>query len=368
MEDENASRVENQADSEADIARVVVCSEQNHNTATDDYVPLPADIWGVFILELVTDFAEMFDGMISVARVTRMTFVAIAAGINFWLQFVILHYINYFIVGKALHDVQSNYAHYHRDVFHADGSFDEQRWKAWEGAPLKLCSMAVDGDAVFSICIVFVWSGRMLGELRAIERFFRNVVKIGALPPGKKVSDMVEEIVDPKTQKIEELHLRYLNCISRMFIYISVIIPKVIIAVVLLYIGCAWLAATTKKTNLILNALALEFVISIDENMYEHFAPERMKERARAFKMVNRTPTTTNPESEYQIIVAYARSLLYLVGGCLWAWAYLMHLQQVLPGFRHDVQGHCAAQEKYYQPLCYPFADAERCFPTGKGD
>jgi len=343
--------------------------EDGDESKTLDVIrPLPEDMWGVTILSICTDFAEMFDGTISVARALRMTFSVVAMAVNLWMQFVILSEVNHFIVGKALHDVQSNYMQYHREAFHSNGSFIEHRWKAWDAkSSKKLCNMAIDKNALFGICVIFVWAGRMLGELRTIDKLLRDIWKVAKLPPGMPVSDMVEEVRNPETRKIELFQLRHLNCITRTLIYILVIIPKLIIAVVLMFIGCRWLAAAVKRTDLILNALSLEFVIGIDEHILDKFAPQRLKERVRAFEIIHRvSPLNESPTSKRKVMSSYGRSLLYLCLGCLWSWVYMMHLQQVVPGFNYDVRMHCAEQDRLFEPLCLPFDDPDKCFPFGR--
>jgi len=340
-------------------------TEDTDSSEAKVYRNLQEDMWGVSILEVVTDFAEFFDGRFSLGRLMRSVFTATAMCVNLGLQFVILYYVNKFIVGQAVHETQTNYARYHREVFARNGTFMQEIWENWDGPLLKLCNMAVS-KITFTFAIVFLWTGRMLGELRTILDLHHDVHHIKDLPANKAPSDMVFEVMDDSTQKVEEYHLVFLNCKARMCIYVLVIIPKFLIAIILTWIGCRWLAATESFSDLILNALALEFVINIDEFMFSYFSPAAMRERLGALKIIHYLDPKHHPDDDYEIIRAYITSLMYMMVAAVWSWVYLQKFQQVLPSFQHDIHQHCDDWfDRRYEPLCR--FGQQNCFPYGGG-
>ena len=56
------------------------------------------------------------------------------------------------------------------------------------------------------------------------------------------------------------------------------------IAAVLLWYGCRWLVNTIDLAELLLNAVALEFVISVDELVFDALAPARVKSRLESIR------------------------------------------------------------------------------------
>eukprot|EP00615_Pteridomonas_danica_P011147 CAMPEP_0114355652 /NCGR_PEP_ID=MMETSP0101-20121206/20381_1 /TAXON_ID=38822 ORGANISM="Pteridomonas danica, Strain PT" /NCGR_SAMPLE_ID=MMETSP0101 /ASSEMBLY_ACC=CAM_ASM_000211 /LENGTH=167 /DNA_ID=CAMNT_0001497709 /DNA_START=445 /DNA_END=944 /DNA_ORIENTATION=+ len=64
---------------------------------------------------------------------------------------------------------------------------------------------------------------------------------------------------------------------SRYTLVMITTICRVAVVTSLGYAGTAWLANTVSVTDLILNAVALEFVLCVDEIIFEALAPYRLK-------------------------------------------------------------------------------------------
>ena len=62
---------------------------------------------------------------------------------------------------------------------------------------------------------------------------------------------------------------------GRKFFLYMVLVIRLVLCVGLTYLGCLWLIYTTSITDLILNAAALEFIMSIDELVFNALAPSR---------------------------------------------------------------------------------------------
>eukprot|EP00928_Gymnodinium_smaydae_P056732 TRINITY_DN40059_c0_g1_i1.p1 TRINITY_DN40059_c0_g1~~TRINITY_DN40059_c0_g1_i1.p1 ORF type:complete len:396 (-),score=25.61 TRINITY_DN40059_c0_g1_i1:202-1332(-) len=329
------------------------------------YRGLPEDTWGVCILEIVTDFSELLSCNLSGAKFMRLSFICLAMAANLYLQLIILYNVDAFIVEQAVHDTQENYAQFHREIFSDDGSFLQDKWKAWKGPYMELCNLPVTNVA-FSMAIIFLWTGTMLGEFRSVQRLFRDLQSINALPEGMPASHMVETITNDETCEVEEIRVRYLTSTARFLVYTLIILPKLLIAAILLYIGCRWLVATESFSDLILNALALEFIIGIDEYMLMHFLPERERERLSTAKLLHLRHDTKHNE-DAQIISAYFRSYAFLFVAVFWSLYYLWYGQRVLPQFPHDLSGHCDGDwfRMKYTPPCGFWDSSEDCFPYG---
>lgn len=317
---------------------------------------IPSDMWGVTLVSFLTDVPDLLKGDLHAGKAMRLAFTVIAMTVNLYMQFLILYYVNHFIVGGEVTQTQHHYARFHAEVFHKDGTFDDDTWKHWDGPYLDLCNMAMT-KLTFSIIIIFLWTGRMLSEVRSTDRLHRD---INGIPSPVQGSPMVEETADG------EYHIVAVNCCTRICIYTFIIIPKLIVALVLAYVGSRWFVATESFSDLILNALALEFVIGIDEFVFDSFAPERMKERLEATTIKHLV--LVGEDEKWAMIAAYSRSLFYLAMCALWSWLYIHQFQQVLPNFQHDIHEHCEGWfDKHYEPLCGMFSSSadKSCFPFG---
>lgn len=316
---------------------------------------IPADMWGVTLVSFLTDVPDLFKGDFHAGKGLRLGFSTVGMVLNLYMQFTILYFVNHFIVGGDVRSTQGHYAEFHAQVFHKDGTFDENAWEHWDGPYMELCNMAMTKRA-FCLIIIFLWTGRMMGEVRATDRLHRD---IRVIPSPTRESPMVEETDD-------EHHIVAISCFSRTCIYVFIIMPKLIVAFALAYIGCKWFVATESFADLILNALALEFVIGIDEFMFDNFAPERMRERIEATKMKHLIGVVHDEDGKWSMIAAYSRSLLYLSVCTLWSWFYLNKIQQVLPNFQHDIHEHCSGWfDLRYEPICGMFSRNANCFPFG---
>eukprot|EP00931_Biecheleriopsis_adriatica_P054135 TRINITY_DN31820_c0_g1_i1.p1 TRINITY_DN31820_c0_g1~~TRINITY_DN31820_c0_g1_i1.p1 ORF type:complete len:367 (+),score=55.17 TRINITY_DN31820_c0_g1_i1:130-1101(+) len=313
------------------------------------------------MLALVEDIPAMFEGKLDVGKAMRLLFTVVGLSLNLLLQFTILYYVNHFIVGQAVHNTQEHYKRYHAEVFDSEHAFQQDAWATWDGPYMELCNMAVTKMA-FTSCVIILWTAKMLGEVRTVERFARDVHNIASLPAGSKSSEMTQEADG-------EFHIVAMSRTVRTAMWILIIIPKLIIAFILLFIGCRWLIATESFSDLILNALALEFIIAIDELIVETLAPERMRERLDATKMKHTKcvdPSKALEEEKSEMARIYLRSMVYMIVCVAWTYIYMNYLQQVLPDYPHDVAAHCTGWfDQYYDPVCPFGASLETCFPYG---
>lgn len=329
------------------------------------YVDLPKDIYGVAIAVSVGDLPLIlgFDSATKV-NVVRFVFGLLTLLLNLWLQLFILYNVNHYIVQNAVHDAQVNYARFHHEVFDKEGVFSQEKWDNWNHGPyMELCNMAVS-KLSFSAGIVFLWSARMLNEVRDSWQLAHDLFAIESLPLDAKPHDMLHEVKDDSG---ETLHVEIVavNRMARFLMTVFVLLPKIIVAMLLAYIGCRWLAATQSFGDLILNALALEFVIGIDDLMYEAFTPLDVRQFIEQTKFAH-LPKADHGAHSDETIAELLRSTVLLVGIVIWAFVYLNYLQQVLPNFPHDIREHCSNRfYSHYEELCGFFGDPDECFPYG---
>merc|ERR1719379_661323 len=104
----------------------------------------------------------------------------------------------------------------------------------------------------------------MIDEIRKNERLYRKIHQIHLC------DDPAEMIVHHDDTNV----IVHLTRSIRTGLDVALIIPKVIIVTCLTIVGTVWLAATNSFSDLLLNAIALEFVIVIDEVLFNAILPE----------------------------------------------------------------------------------------------
>lgn len=345
---------------------------QIHHILTGDgvirkFTSLEPDAWGLVILTIVRDLCACRWGIVTAVHIG---FATVLGSVNLWLQFVVLINVKKFIVGGAVHDTQKNYKQYHEEIFLPNGDFNRTAWKNWKDGPyMELCNLSMSKQD-FTVAIIFLWTARMINELRSILRVSADLVNVKPLPTGAHANEMWQEVDNDDGEK--EYHIVALSWPARFCIFLFVIIPKTLITIFLLYVGCRWLTATESFSDLILNALALEFVILIDESCYDAFAPKMLKDKLESAKFVvvrERAEDDERREAR-EVCFSYATSFAY-VGICfLWTILYMNYFQTVIPEFHKDISNHCDGWfNKYYEPICPPMTKdpIETCFPYGGG-
>jgi len=261
------------------------------------------------------------------------------------------------VVGESVYNIQGDYAAFHHDVFDQQGNFEIAKWKAWDGPRDDLCG-AVLTKSVFLSVILFLWTARMLGEFKTIKRLSDDLWQLPGAPYDTNTAHTI-------LVKDDQFQVIALTCRTRFVIYLVVIVPKVCIAIMLTYIGCRWLTATMNFGDLILNALALEFVIGIDEQILEFFLPVRTATNVEATKFAYPSKGAPTKDQEMKSMQKdYFRNIFFFALTAGLTWAYLNCFQQVIPGFSFDVGEHCGRWFEYrFHPQCEAFEKG--CFPFG---
>lgn len=322
-----------------------------------DFKDLPCDIWGVAIMTLTRDVAELLNGNDFCAHLTRFTYAMICVALNLTLQLSILVWVNKYVVGGSVWTIQGNYAKFHQDVFDHQGQFKEQAWVDWDGPRDDLCG-AVLTKTVFLGAILFLWIGRMLGEFKSIVRLSQDLYAIPRAPSGAAHSHSILE-------RNGHHAIIALTGGMRTTLFCLVIFPKFVINIVLALIGLQWLTATENFADLILSALALEFVIGIDEQILEYFLPKRCTDNLQATKFALVAVIDNDQDAVKQRMVKdYNRNIFYFLLAVAMTIVYVLYVQQVLPHYDGDIAQHCGLwYENRFRPRCEPFE--KNCFPYG---
>jgi hypothetical protein len=284
--------------------------------------------------------------------------------VNYFLQGALLLWSNFFVVNPSVRTIQNLYGEYHREVYDAVGldehKFNQAKWEAFdEGKKVKICQVPLSHPA-FTLMIVWLWAMVMTSEFRETYHLFTDVHSI----EGTRSLNRVITINKESGNRIKRL-----TPLLRAAIYILVVVPKFCLNVGLFVIGTRWLVATPDFAGLILNALALGFIIDVDELLHGTFVPKKMQATVEMTKFY--LAKTSLDQDIADRWLAYRTSFLWFLGGLVLVWAYL-HFGQahpliaILPGYQYDLAGHCReVLTDLTMNLCRHLDDPMNCFPYG---
>jgi len=276
-------------------------------------IDLDEDVYGAAVFTITFDSYELIsgkdhDGLSNTLNIYRMTFVLFLLAMNYVLQFSLLYWIYSFVALPAAHVVQELYREFHESVF-AHGKMSSELWDGWGTEKQdEICSVAfVSFD--FMYAVLCIWWMQMLVEIRKTERTMRKFKNLAHC-------DVAEEMI----VKTEDEHLVVkLTTLVRALLWFFLLIPKFMIALALTFVGTMWLAATDSYSDLILNAVALQFVVKIDEMLFDGLLPESIKSDIGSTKLLipkklksgNAYVEARNEEN--QVVAGFKRSTLYAI-------------------------------------------------------
>lgn len=130
------------------------------------------------------------------------------------------------------------------------------------------CEIPVS-DPKFLYVILFLWTLVMITDLRSSCELIRD---IHGLPDREQGKHMIV-VNDDQEQKITST-----TAFCRLHIWVMVIIPKVVIGIYVLHYGMRWLVHTSGFADLILNSLALAFIVEIDELIFRTMLSQELQD------------------------------------------------------------------------------------------
>merc|ERR1711971_101312 len=120
------------------------------------------------------------------------------------------------------------------------------------------CSLS---QPIFLGAIIFLWAITSFRYVRENAHFSRNVFMMDTDTDNMTPSEVFEK--DEEGCKLARITLGV-----KFFVLAFIQLPKLIMDVILLWIGCRWLVATLGFGEILLNALALEFILNLHEILY----------------------------------------------------------------------------------------------------
>lgn len=353
-------RINHHVEFDADEEETSLDTSDGEGDSEGEDHPLDQDIYGAAIYTMIADGESLVtwreqDVFDLRTNLVQFLFVMTALLANYSLQFAMLWWSNNMVIDPLKRGIRDVYKQFRKQCY-KHGAFS---WSAWADFLQKeeLCNIALS-KTDFLAAILWIWTLTMFEELNKIIHQTKVLLSIRLTSNPHK---MVDKDGDLGILKIK----RITPCLRAALIGI-LIVPKVVILVCLTMAGFVWLTATDLFADLILNAVALVFVIHIDEQIYLAMLPNSVKAQMAGTVLWSPRPAETTPEElEEEVRTELTRCLIIMVSSITIVALYLGPGQwffPILPGFNGDIDILCKERRAIRTPICTEDRD---CFPLG---
>lgn len=328
-----------------------------------------ADAWAAAIVAIVRNLTVITmkrdNRMPYGVNIARMVCSLAICLLNLCLQFGLLVFINYYLVGPSVHRAQYTYKHYLETVMDGNGRLDEDAWHDYEFKS-DVCGLTMLRPRFYYV-ILLIWVLTQMHEIRHTQRLFSN---IWDLPRVDSNLQMLRFVESGHFSLGGKCHIVGATTAVKVFLMIIVVLPRAVISFYLTELGCRWLTASHKVSDMILNSLALAFVTNIDELLYHSILPIATRnqiESTKIFFLEGNQPKSLEQieQSEWS---GYRRSFMYAMLAVAFLMSYGMFFQTVLPphmGHLHELCDVLDESSQTYICNAMAFMDHTQCYGSG---
>mmetsp|Transcript_42886 Transcript_42886/g.97814 ORF Transcript_42886/g.97814 Transcript_42886/m.97814 type:complete len:373 (-) Transcript_42886:46-1164(-) len=321
-------------------------SDDDNHTQETQQLCENEDIYDVFIGCLLYDLARYHMGKSrggGCRRFFRTAAVFFVMLLNMAAQIYIIYNVKRFVSSWAVGEARGSYSQYEEHMYTSthlnnhgmhrgnSGAFHPENFETLTADQKKvMCQIALSQPA-FLLVMLGVWTLGNFGEVKLTFQQAYNVLSLET--SGRGLSATAEETDDG-------IKITKVSMGVKILTMICVTIPRLVVTLVLLWLGCRWLTATESFADIILNALALTFLIDLNCLLYRTVMPKR--------DLVDAQKTCVVKDEELApSLLNYTADLIWLLLAVFWVWLYVFHIQAVLTEYKYDVGG-----------VCTPFLDS----------
>mmetsp|Transcript_70604 Transcript_70604/g.207100 ORF Transcript_70604/g.207100 Transcript_70604/m.207100 type:complete len:402 (+) Transcript_70604:194-1399(+) len=309
-----------------------------------EYIEMPESIFGAAMALSFQAYYHSAKKDAFVHLQALVTFAACMLGIA--AQWIILYTVRLYLMRPAVMATRELYARYHEDYLDAlTGEIDIRKFEACtdEEFKEKICQMPLANPS-FCFILLAVWSGFVIIDVYETIRYMYAWGGMKSPKPGRPLA-----VFDPQRGRFA---MKRCSMKLKAVIFLTILLPKLCIAVLCWWVGCRWLIATTSYQEFLLNSVALAFVLDIDEMIY-YCSLTRSTQRWVESHCVT-LPYAAHHVTSDSVMYRKRRIGFNLVHMTI-AWTFMvgapimyMSRQQMLPDYEWDVAGPCA---KYYSEI-----------------
>mmetsp|Transcript_46495 Transcript_46495/g.73483 ORF Transcript_46495/g.73483 Transcript_46495/m.73483 type:complete len:393 (-) Transcript_46495:284-1462(-) len=354
-------------DDEEEEESVDGVQEKDHIESPD--TELDQDTFGMALCALTRDthflseewHSQKEGHRVSLPRIGRLLTTLLLLFFTIGLQMLLLWNTKKYVTAKGVHDIRIAYSRFEEHIYACNDegvnstACEKTKYGHYRGMADALPDLATQklrlskmdeqdqGNACriplsqpyFFYLILLIWTLTCFRELRKSLSLTKQILQL------ETVKSMMDTFVDKSNDRhVDGDHISGDVVIKGVTWYIKLFMlllltTRVIITVILLWLGCRWLLATNRFSDLILNAIALEFILELKELVHGTLVPARNSVELAMTKIRNPLRKMRPGCMEFMGTL----SILFLA--MLWCYLYMCFIQDVLPDYRWDVREVC---------------------------
>eukprot|EP00929_Paragymnodinium_shiwhaense_P082045 TRINITY_DN4308_c0_g1_i1.p1 TRINITY_DN4308_c0_g1~~TRINITY_DN4308_c0_g1_i1.p1 ORF type:complete len:369 (+),score=54.34 TRINITY_DN4308_c0_g1_i1:57-1163(+) len=189
-----------------------------------------------------------------------------------------------------------------------------------------ICSIPLS-QPLFLMTILTIWTLTCLGEIRKCYESLRLLVY--RVPTLDSMDASIVPDPEDKRQRMIQGLTRSLKALLTL-----ILVLRFLLVCLLLWVGCRWLTATPSFEDVLLNGIALEFILLTRELLYRTVVTERSKMdvQTTSIRVTDMHPVT---------LYSFLGSTIWLFLAVFWVIIYVHYLQHVIPYYGWDVAEVC---------------------------
>lgn len=328
-------------------ATVIQRTDSHLDPLKRTHKPVPEDTYGFAVVSLIRDFhliaRDQWQWKLRISRIISSFMIIV---LNTGLQLYMMYQIKKFVTAKWVHDIRVDYDEYQQHMYGphtviaADGKhrgipgfYNPSAFDTLEnGLKERVCNIPFSQTAFFT-SILFIWSLTCIGEIRACVSMFLSLIM--TTPTISSMGDALK-VIDEEGEDDQPLRVvAGLTATLKAAISLVVILPRLLLTMVLLWLGSRFLAATNDFSELVLNTIALEFLLMLKDLLYTTIVPDRNK------REIQNIVVLPSEAVEHPSFWAYLGTFSWALVAICWVFSYVYYFQSVLPNYNWDVAAPC---------------------------
>jgi len=303
-------------------------------------------IFALATASLIRDWVMLKGGSEAVhVRVMRMAASLLLVVFCVALQFFLLYNVYNLLCKKAVKQIRNDYSTYEFTMYGANHYSHSHRNKHghYRGEPGFLDDTKFpdvgksERDSVCQIplahveyifAILLIWTLTCAASLRkAVEHTVQLMI----------ITPTVSRVFDHNLDMGGEVVIEGLTCGMKLTVATLCLLPQFIAVMALNFLGCRWLLATNDLGEVLLNGLALEFLLVLKTLLYEALTSKRNKHMTENTKIL----PLSHGDASLMTCMSANGALIWALVSVVWVYLYIYYVQSVLPGYLWDVAHVC---------------------------
>lgn len=308
---------------------------------------LPDDTLGMMICVLVRDTQFLvLETTNRFKHLARILGTAAILGLNQTMQIYFILCICSFVVPMYVQNLRDAYEKYEVIMYdnHTLSANGETRgipgWfnaSEFENLGEELTATICEtpfSQPLFFMPLLLIWTLRCMREIKAaVDLLFLLIVKMPTI--DTLVDSLDTRVEEDAGKKFVIKVIVGLPLGMKAVILFLILLPRLAITSFICWMGTRWLAASPDLGELVLNTVAVEFLLLIKDLFYAVLVSERNK---RDLRQTEVRPSTKVEKVSYWLFLS---SLGWFFASCVWVVFYCMYFQMVLVEYRWDASVQC---------------------------